>query len=155
MKKGIVLGALACAFLISASAQAEYARSATSTKASTERKTESRMSSNVDIACVGKAAATREQALATGITALNTAVSSAYTKRGAALATAYAKTDTKTVKNEVKSAWSMFKKDIKSARTSWKSAQKNAWATFRSSTKSCKVASTIGDGENESTEVGL
>lgn len=155
MKKSIVLGALICAFLISTSAQAEYAQSTTPKKASSERKSESRMGSSTDIACVGTAVATRERALSAGISTFNTSISGAYSKRSAALAAAYAKTDTSTVKKDVAAAWSTFKKDIKSARSSWKSTQKGAWEAFRTSTKSCKIASTISDGGNASTEVGI
>lgn len=104
------------------------------------------------IACVATAVATRESALAIGVTAHNQAVQTAYSTRATALADAYKQTTVAGVKGAVKTAWSSFNSSVKSANKTWKKVQSDTWSTFKTAAKACKAPNGVSDLEKHNSE---
>ena len=98
------------------------------------------------LACVATAVGTREDAIASGLTAYTTAMSSAFSSRKSALVAAWAMPARTDRNAAIKSAWSAFHSSEKTATASWKQSKKEAWSVFKTASVDCKAGSTGESG---------
>ena len=116
-------------------------RMATSTMQLENKVKSGRASTTVDTTCMSGAVETRETALTTAWSDLNTSVTSALTARTSALVAAWNMSSATERTEALKTAWKEWKEDKKAAHTEFRNDRKAAWETFKKTAKdSCKMA---------------
>ncbi len=108
---------------------------------------------SAQIACVGRAVATREAALGAAVATHANALKAAYSTRATELAGAYSNTTAKTLQAGVKVSWADFNKSVKVAATAWKASRDAVWSAFKTAVKACKATGDVTDSTNSSKEV--
>jgi hypothetical protein len=94
----------------------------------------------VDATCMSAAVDTRETALMSAWSELNTSLTADLTARKTSLVAAWGMSDTAERSKALKTAWATWKTNKKEAHTEFKSDRKAAWETFKATVKSsCKT----------------
>jgi hypothetical protein len=139
----LIIGAL---YFIAPTAQAarlevrERNTIASTTNASSTEKVKKARAAKVDATCMSTAVGTREAALMSAWTGLNTDLTEAFTTRTTALVAAWQEANVSDQAKATKEAWKTWKDDKAAVHKTFKTARKAAWETFKKTAKAeCKV----------------
>lgn len=108
-----------------------------------------------DIACVGTAVATREDALIAALDEFTADAKAALQARKTALAAAYAKTDRTEVRNDVRAAWKTYRSTMKTIRAELKADKRAAYSAFKIAARACGGSIEPSDASAPGEEVVL
>jgi len=131
------LVALSLVFAPSGASAVGTTTATSSIKIKMDKKSDKKISKNVDVACVATAVGKREDALLKSWQTFDDAVEATFAARKSALVSAWSLSDAKERKTAVKKALSEAKSARKAAASTLKTSKKSTWSTFKSEAKAC------------------